>query len=156
MPTVDGRMNLDTFTEVTPRLCPDAQLKKKKTKLELKQEDRQRKRKFTEHTNRKMVENATINMLSSGESLSQYHRKRMATSFEKENSYGPQPPKKKKHSPAESSFTWDTAAVLHDLQNFPEYEIINWSKFAWEHAVPGKNGGQTVKEFARENGIDTH
>ena len=59
----------------------------------------------------------------------------MATSFEKENTIGP-PPKKK--TPAESSFTWETSAVLQDLQNFPENEIINWSKFAREHGVPGK------------------
>ena len=31
-----------SFTEVIPQLCPDAQLKKKKTKLELKQEDKGR------------------------------------------------------------------------------------------------------------------
>ena len=60
----------------------------------------------------------------------------MATSIGKENSNGPPP---KRHSPAESSFSRDTTAVLHNMRNFPGNEIINWSKFAWEHGVPNKN-----------------
>ena len=45
--------------------------------------------------------------------------------------------------------------MLHDLVNHPEGVRINWSKFAREHNVPGKNGGQVVKQFAKDNNIDT-
>lgn len=48
-----------------------------------------------------------------------------------------------------------TQSVLTDLAGHPEDTHINWSKFAWEHGVPGRNGGQVVKEYAKRNGFDT-
>ena len=41
------------------------------------------------------------------------------------------------------------------LSNWPEHEIINWSRVAREHGVTARNGGQIVKEFATEIGFDT-
>ena len=40
------------------------------------------------------------------------------------------------------------------MQNWPKSEKINWTKFATEHGISGRNRGQTVKEFAMDNQID--
>ena len=48
--------------------------------------------------------------------------------------------------------TWDKEKFHYTLANWPENETINWTQVAREHA---KNGGQIVKEFAREKGIHT-
>ena len=37
------------------------------------------------------------------------------------------------------------------MQNWPKSEKINWTKFATEHGISGRNRGQTVKEFAMDN-----
>ena len=63
--------------------------------------------------------------------------------------------KEKSHSPSDKNITWDTQFVLTDLASHPEGVSINWSKFAREHDVPGRNAGQVVKAFAKKNGIDT-
>ena len=49
---------------------------------------------------------------------------------------------------------WDKKQVLADLQSWPTGKIINWTQFANDHNVPGRNAGQIVKEFATESGID--
>lgn len=64
--------------------------------------------------------------------------------------------KKKSHSPSDENRTWDSNAVLQDLRQWPQDVQINWSSFARSHGVPGKNGGQVVKDFAQDHGIDTH
>ena len=46
--------------------------------------------------------------------------------------------------------------MLQDLQEYPPAPPINWTKFAKEHNVQGRNCGEVVKEFATESGIDTH
>ena len=51
---------------------------------------------------------------------------------------------------------WDKQAVRADISNWPEGKPMNWSKFGWEHNVPGKNAGQVVKDFALQNGINVH
>ena len=141
-----------SLTEAIPRLCPETALSRKKTKQELKKESRERKRKYTAHVNKQMAENATIHMLASGQSFSQYNENRMSTSFQKSTT---PTAKAKQHSPSETNFTWDTQAVLHDLTNFPPGQQINWSEFARNHQVPGKNCGQVVKEYAKKKGINT-
>jgi hypothetical protein len=44
---------------------------------------------------------------------------------------------------------------LQDLRQWPEDVQINWSSFARSHGVPGKNGGQIVKDFGKDDGMDT-
>ena len=146
-----------TLTDVLPKLCPEANLTTKKSKQEQKQESRTRMRKLTTHVNKQMEKNAAVTMLASGESFAQYHRKRMMVSFETPSDTSPGPPKKRKsHSPSQENFTWDTQAVLTDLAGHPEGVAINWSRFAREHNVPGKNAGQVVKEYAQTMGFDTY
>jgi len=85
-----------TFSEVLPKLCPEAKLIQKKAKLEIKRENRNALRKLSNRVSQPMSTNATITTLPSGESLAQYNRKRMAMSFEVE----PHTPKRRKtHSP---------------------------------------------------------
>ena len=50
--------------------------------------------------------------------------------------------------------TWDTEQVLRDAEQWPVGTEINWSAFAREHNVPGKNRGQAVKDYLREQGVD--
>lgn len=86
-------------------------------------------------------------MLSENESLSSYNRKRLAQSFEtpsKSNNVSSK--RQKTHSPSFENVEWDTNAVLADLRGWPEGKKIVWSKFAAEHNVPGRNGGQVVKQ----------
>ena len=72
------------------------------------------------------------------------------------NELGPsQAKKQKRHSPADENCSWDTNAVLNDLNQWPEGVHINWSDFARKHNVPGRNAGQVVKEFARRHNINT-
>ena len=67
-------------------------LEHKKTRAEKRREKRQMQKKITEKINQSFAENATITMLSEGESKSMYHRKRMRQSY-----YTPEaPPTKKK------------------------------------------------------------
>ena len=51
---------------------------------------------------------------------------------------------------------WDTNTVLADLRNGLTVKNIVWSKFAAEHNVPGRKGGQVVKELPFHNGIDVY
>lgn len=64
------------------------------------------------------------------------------------------PKKQKRHSPSDENCSWDTNAVLNDLNQWPEGVRINWSGFAQNRNVPGQNGGQVVKEFARRRNIN--
>ena len=50
--------------------------------------------------------------------------------------------------------TWDKEKAATDLREWPIGSIINWSDFAGQHSIPGRNGGQVAKEFAKETGID--
>ncbi len=59
-------------------------------------------------------------------------------------------PKVKKHSPTFENATWDKENVLEDLRSLSSGTRINWSKFAREHNVPGKNNGQVVKSLLKE------
>lgn len=103
------------------------------------------------------AQNAT-NTLAEGQSLSSYKRMRTAESFEtpeQKKEHGMQcPSKPRKHSPSFDNTTWDQKSVLRDLQNWPQNEPINWTKFATQHAIPGRNRGQIVKEFAMAKEIE--
>ena len=103
------------------------------------------------------AQNAT-NTLAEGQSLSSYKRMRTAESFEtpeQKKEHGMQcPSKPRKHSPSFDNTTWDQKSVLRDLQNWPQNEPINWTKFATQHAIPGRNWGQIVKEFAMAKEIE--
>jgi len=98
------------------------------------------------------------NILNEGQSLSSYKRMRMAESFEtpeqKKEHRMHFPSKPRKHSPSFDNTTWDQESVPRDLQNWPQNEVINWTKFATQHAIPGRNRGQIVKEFAMANEIN--
>ena len=48
----------------------------------------------------------------------------------------------------------NTEQVLIDLRQMQPGVRINWSEFAWNHGINAKNGGQIVKDFAK-NHIDT-
>ena len=84
---------------------------------------------------------------------------RISQSFEsplaKRQLYANNPPKQKKHSPKFSTVTWDKNQLQNTLTKWPIGETIDWSKVAQEHGISAKNGGQIVKEFAKENGLDT-
>ena len=51
----------------------------------------------------------------------------------------------------------DKDQVLSHLQQHLQtpHSAINWSQFAQDHAVPGNNAGQVLKEFAHTSGLDT-
>ena len=141
------------FSDALPKLCPDTNLTQKVSKQQRKQ-NRIRDRKIVQHVSEQMASNVTLVTLSSGESMAGYHRKRMAMSFDNDTSQ-PTSKKQKHHSPSDENRNWNSDAVLEDLRQWPQDVQINWSSFARSHRVPGKNGGQTVKEFAKEHGIDT-
>ena len=98
-------------------------------------------------------------VLAEGQSLSSYKRMRYAQSFEtpkqKKEWAAKWGIKECKHSPSFDSVTWDKEKVLQALQNWPTNETINWTKFAGDCGIPGRNRGQIAKEFAKENGLDT-
>ena len=93
-------------------------------------------------------------VLVEDESIRSYKRKCSLQHFE--TPPAKRKPSKKSHSPNFETVTWDKEAVLRDLQQHPPAPPpINWQKFAREHNIPGSNGGQVVKDFARESNIDT-
>jgi len=143
-----------TFTDALPKLCPEAQLRPKKSKEELKKRNRKQQRKISKHVTQQMRKNATITTLATGESLAQYHQKRMAMSFEYETSA---PPSKvpKRHSPSHQKCIPNPDALLYGIENFPSDEHINWSQMARKHNISGSNAGQIVKEFSQAHNIDT-
>ena len=94
------------LTDAIPKLCPQVDLTKKKTKAEKKRFEKNRK--FTAHVNQQLAPNATLTVLASGELFAQYHRKCLAAFFSNENWEGPSNPQKiKQHSPSERNYTWN-------------------------------------------------
>ena len=87
------------FTSMVPKLCPEANLKVKKSKLETKKEKRRRERKIVKHVHHQMEKKPTLTTLASGKSHARYHKKRVSMSCET-NELGPsQAKKQKRHSP---------------------------------------------------------
>lgn len=99
-----------------------------------------------------------LTILAENVSLNSYKRTRLSQSFEtpeaKHARYENAPLKDRKHSPNFEKVTWDKERVLEDLTSWDKCARINWSEFARNHNVPGRNGGQAVKEFAKLNNID--
>ena len=124
---------------------------------EVKEKNKKEKLKATEkssHVTQQMCKNAAITTLATGESLAQYHRKRMAMSF-KYDASEPPPKVPKRHSPSYPKCIPNPDALLHDIENFPPGEYINWSKMARKHNISGSNAGQVVKEFSQAHNVDT-
>ena len=133
-------------------------LQQKPTKVEKKKSKRQIQQECRDHIQRQMRATDAMNVLTEGQSLKSYKRLRLAQAFEtpevKRTHKASNPMPKQKHSPQFEHVMWNKENVLTSLQQWPAEEIINWSGFAREHGIPGRNGGQVAKEFAKENGID--
>lgn len=137
-----------TFVHSVVQNCKD--IERKKTKTEKKREQRSILRKCRDQVTEQMAETAALTTLAEDESLSRYQCKRLSQSFEKPSA----PKKPRTHSPSIENITMDKEAVLNDLRNFPLNTKINWSEFARSHGVQNKNGGQIIKQFATEQGLD--
>ena len=103
-----------------------------------------------------MGENDALNVLADNQSINSYKCMRLSQSFEtpqqKRERYKKQPIRQRKHLPNFDRVSWDKEKVQNDLQS---EEKMNWSQFAREHGILAKNGGQIVKEFANQIGMDT-
>ena len=140
-----------SFTSQLPRNAPEENLTRKLSRSEKKKQDRNKKRAIVQQISQHMKENTAMSVLAEAQSLSSYNRKRLALGFEKPS----EPSKKhKSHSPSDSSLTWDVDSAILELQSFPEDETINWSQMARKYSIPQKNGGQVLKEVAKQRGID--
>ena len=137
-----------SFTDALVR-TKSSGIAKKKSQNEKRKEKVKVQKELTKTVNDHFAEKAAISMLTECESKRKYHRKRMAQSFHSPQEQ-PLAKKKKSHSPDFSKVSWDTEEVKATAGT-----TINWSKVAKEHAIPGKNAGQVVKEFATKQGIDT-
>ena len=148
-----------TFSDAITRHCPEEKLQKKPTETEKKRAARKALRKCKDHLQKHMGENDALNVLAENQSLNSYKRMRLSQSFEtpqqKRERYQKQPFRQRKHSPKFDNVSWDKEKVQTDLQSWPQDEKMNWSHFAREHGILAKNGGQIVKEFANEIGMDT-
>ncbi len=107
-------------------------------------------RKFRDSTNEQYASNAALSFLSRNESMRDYQRKRIAQSFEPQSATK----RVRSHIPSANNRSWDTGAIVKEVQEWPEGTHMNWSEVARRHGVPGGNAGQIVKEIAIENGID--
>ena len=128
-----------------------AGIQKRPTPTERKREKRAVLRECRNAINKQFADTAAKTVLTEDESLSSYQRKRLSQSFEKP----PEAKRHKSHSPNFDRVEWDKEKVITDLKQYPKDKPINWSQFAKEHDVPGSNGGQVVKQYAQQNGIDT-
>ena len=109
-------------------------------------------------TTEQLHKSDAFTILSEGQSLQFHKRMCMSGSYEmpeqKRECASSSQLKIRKHSPKFDNVQWDKEGLLHKLKYWPEGSIISWSEIAREFNIPGLNGGQTVKEFASENGIN--
>ena len=140
-----------SYSSVLAKLDPEANLIKKKTKLEQKQHNRNNKRKIVNHINQQLSENATLTVLAEAESMQAYRRKRNAMSLET-----PTAPSKriKLHSPSDDKHTWSHEDTTTLLLSHPPEQKINWSQCARTLHIPGGNTSQTLKEYAEKQGFN--
>ena len=117
-------------------------------------------RECRDHISGQLKENDAISVLAEGQSIAAYKRMRMSQSFEtpeqKRERAKAAPSAPRKHSPNFEQVQWDKEGLLQRLRNWPEGERVNWTQLANEFNIPGSNRGQTVKEFATENSIDSN
>ena len=116
---------------------------KHRTKSEQSQEKRKIMIQCRDAVEHELTKAVPKTIFKENESLKGYNRKRLSEFYD-----GPSTSKKKKttHSPNFDTVTWDKRKVIDDLhQAESQGEKINWSCFAKEHGVEGKNGEQVVK-----------
>ena len=61
----------------------------------------------------------------------------------------------KRHSLSYPKCIPNPDALLHDIENFPPGEYINWGQMARKHNISGSNAGQVVKEFSQAHNVHT-
>ncbi len=154
--TLDNIYQTEVGTSFAEAVTTDRQLglQQRMTKSDKKQEKRKTQRTFTKVVNQRFAENAAISLLVEGESKRQYHRKRISQSFTSPQPGMPPAKKQKSHSPSIGTTGCDTSQLADTLQTWPENTPINWSAVAREHDIQVSNGGQVVKEFAKQQGVD--
>ena len=137
-------------------MLPETSLARKPTKAERKQQLRQTTRKIVKEMKKKMDETAMESCLQDRQSFSAYKRQRGRASFEspteKRARYASSTKKVKSYSPTKPE--WDSEAVLDEARQWPKDKPMNWTAFARKHHIPGRNCGQVVKEFCRQNKVD--
>jgi len=140
------------FTEAAVRYCGKAEgIEKRKSCLEKRKATREIQKKCRDSANQQYASTATLSYLSQNESMRSYHWKRLAQSFE----WLPKCKCTKSHVVSQTKLnTYDTEAILAEVQEWPEGKQMNWSEVAQRHNVCGGNAGQTVKAIVEENGID--
>ena len=62
--------------------------------------------------------------------------------------------KPKSHSPTLDKHSWSDDRAIALLRAHPSGQKINWSEAARTIEIPNKNGGQVLKEFAKDKGFD--
>ena len=141
-----------SYLSVLLKMAPGSNLMKKPTKAEKKRKDRSQKRVIVQQINREFSETVPLTVLAEAESMQTYKRKRFAMSFDKPTI----PPKRTKlHSPIDVNHTWNHEEAETLLDSHPTDRKINWSEYARRLNIPGKNGGQVLKEFAHKKGYNT-
>ena len=155
--TTEALKHLDTaFHQLTGQTFVDAlaknskvDLQKKPTKTERNKKHRELCRKIRDKENKAIKRTAAVAALTEDESMRSYQCKRMKLFFESSSS------RERSHAPNLESVPWNKQEVLDDLKNIPETALpINWTQFAKDHNIPGKNSGQVAKEFAKQSGIN--
>lgn len=63
------------------------------------------------------------------------------------------PPSKRVHGSLSSLSSVDKESLLTEARSWTDKDSINWSELARKYHVPGKNGGQSVKEFLKDHMI---
>ena len=144
-----------SFTKAVSQ-CKESGLQQTPTQSEKRKRKRSVQQECRDHIKKQMWKTDAMNVLAEGQSLKSYQRLRLCQAFETPDQKHIKTKRnpKRKHSPNFENVMWDKEKAATDLREWPIGTAINWSHFAKEHGIPGKNGGQVAKEFAKENGID--
>lgn len=138
---------------------PKSKLQMRPTKQEQKQKRRDQLRTFKQNIEEQHRESAVSAVLGTRTSKSQYSKMRLTQGFETPE----QKVKPKSHTP-----TMDKVQLLHHTEDLLLAEVesmpdgkINWSELARKYGIrlansdhELKNGGQVLKEFVRNKGIN--
>ena len=146
------------FVEAIVNDCPGLGIEKRQTPAQKKKDKRKIVKECVEHLEKIQGNRDAQMVLEEGLSLRSYNRIHLSQSFEspKQKAERGISEHKKLHSPSQDSITWDTAAVMNELTNWNSEKKINWSELARKYGVPGRNGGQIIKEYAKCYGVDTY